>query len=176
MLLISRHVDLEPIVHDGSDIVLSASRSEQLRGEDGKSLGIERVETPIGHGYDDVYEDDEADEDVDDGEERGHQRAAEEGNDGGPVEGEGADGQPIQAGPELLGRDRLGEQPADPRHAGDGREEVPWHRVPAEAADEHDDEELGSRNAANSAVFFLMQRSAISRKLAFKFAIYNNEN
>lgn len=155
LLLIRRHIDLELIVDDSGDVVRLAGGREQIGGEDGEGLGVVQVEAPVSERDGDVHEQSVADEDVDDGEEGTDEGAEEEGGDGSPVEGEGADAESLEPGPDLLSGDRLGEHPADPGDVGDGWEEVAGDCVPCEAADECDDEELGSRHPT---IFLLMQR------------------
>lgn len=148
LLLICAHVDLKPIVDDSCDVVCLAGFCEQVRGEDGEGLGIVEVEAPVTEGDGNVHEQGIADENVGDGEEGADEGTAEERGDSSPIEGEGADAKALKAGADLLGGDGVGEDPANPGDVGDGGEEVTRDGVPGEAADEHDDEELGPRHAA----------------------------
>jgi hypothetical protein len=104
---------------------------------------VVQAQPPVGDLHDHVHEEHEADHDVGGGEEGRHQRAEEERRHRRPVEGERAEAEALHAGPDLLRRDRLGEDPADPRHGRQRREEVPRHGVPQEAARERHQEELG---------------------------------
>lgn len=156
-------VKFEVGVDDGFDVVACAVVSEEFPGVEGEGFGVGHVEAPVTERNGEVAAEGVADEDVGDGEEGGHQRAAEEGGDGGPVEGDGADAEAGHAGGDLLGGDGVGEAPAEPRDAGDHGEEVAGDHVPGEAADEGDDEELGSGDAAVCFRVLLVQRPALDR-------------
>ena len=72
LLRVGVHVDLEPVVDDGGDVVELAGAGEEVGGVDGEGAGVVEAQAPVAGGHDDVDEEDEADVDVDDGEEGRH--------------------------------------------------------------------------------------------------------
>lgn len=157
MLLIRFHVNFELVIHNRSDIIWLASRGKQIRGEDGECLGIVQVQTPITNRGNNVDHENITNKYIGNGKEGADERAEQERWDCWPVQGECAEAQAMQARSKLLCCDGLGEHPAEPWNAGDGREQVPWNSIPCEAAGECNDKKLGS---CHTAFFFFMQRPA----------------
>lgn len=103
-LIIRVLVQLEPVVHNGRNIILLPIGAEQIRRENGERFGAENVEPPVRNGHHHVDERHVPHEDVHDGEERADQRVAQERRHRGPVQRERPEPEPRETRPELLGR------------------------------------------------------------------------
>lgn len=129
-------------------------------GDQREALGVVSV-GPIRKWKEHVDDQDEADHYVDDGGSGGGQRAAEEAGDGGPVEAEGSDAEPVESGSNLLRGDGVLVYEAEDRDAGDGRKEEAWDGVVSEASDEDCYEELKPCQA--SFFLFSLRCSALAK-------------
>lgn len=158
--VIGGDVEVEVAGEHLGGVVLLARGGEELVGEDGEPAGVEGVEPPVAERHDDVDEHDEADGCVGDGRPRRHQRAAVVRRDARPVQREGADAEPVVAGPDLLRRDAARPHPARPREEGQDRQQVARERVVGEAREEEDEEEAHPRRALGRlpALLRLVQR------------------
>lgn len=145
LLLISRHVNLKLIINNGSNIIQLPLGIEQMRREDGEILGMVQVQPPVGHWDHHIENYCVAHKDIYNGKGRGNEWTAKEWGYDRPVEGQWSNAEAFHSWTDLLGRDRVGEGPADPWDVWQGGEEVAREDVPREAADESDQEEFPPR-------------------------------
>lgn len=156
ILLISLHIKMKVGIYNARDIVLLACSCEETIGEYGEGLGMVEVE-PVCNRGDDVHDYPKADCHVGSRKPWAREGTAKVGRDGGPVQTDGTNAEAIEARAKLLGEDRVRENPAYPGEGGEHLEEVAGEDIVCEAAEEGDEEELVSSQAAQLPWFFLME-------------------
>lgn len=141
--VISTNIKVEIGVNNGGNIILLTLFSEQGIREYGKCASFENVE-PVEDRGQNVHDEDKAGCNIGGGKPWAGKWAAQIGWDGGPVEPNRAEAQPVKARAKLLGQNGGGEGPAGPWEWGEDLEEVAREDVIGEAANEGYYEELGS--------------------------------
>lgn len=140
-LLISFHIEIEVGVNDAGNVVDTSLGSEEVRGEDGEGLGIVQI-VPVGEWGEHIHDKHKAGCNIRSGEPRAGQRAAEVRGDSGPVEPDNGNAKAGESRAELLGEDRVGEDPAYPWDGGEHGEEVARDYIVGKAAYEGNEEKL----------------------------------
>ena len=90
-------------VNNGGNVILLAFPSKQSIRKNGKCCGLVKVEPVVADWGQDVHDEHKADCNIGSGKPWAGKWAAQVGGDGGPVESNGAEAQPIKARTNLLG-------------------------------------------------------------------------
>lgn len=148
---------MEMGVNNAWYIVFLPSRGEEAIRKYGEILCLVEIK-PVCNWCDYVHDDEEANTNIYSGKPWASKRAPKVGGDRWPVETDCTNAEASETWTKLLGKDRAGEDPADPGEGGEHLEQVAWEDVVCEAADECHKEELVARQPTFAPCFLLVKR------------------